>query len=123
MTRDDGNGHIDVDADADADPRGAALVLSNTEETVWEHAETGETVVDEELGDVENPDAYHLRWVCPRCGAEFLGADPVETDDLEPAGWTSVHVACSTDAELDAAREAERNVAETIGAATERVGR
>lgn len=123
MTRDDGETGADGDSESDADPRGAALVRTNSEETEWEHVETGETVIGNELGDTETPGKYHLRWACPRCGTEFLGPDPNGNDDLEPAGWTSVHVPCSTDAELAEAREAEGNIAEIIGATPEGVGR
>lgn len=103
--------------DTGHDPRGAVLVRPN-DENEWINPETGDRVVGDELGSVDDPDAYHLCWVCSRCGKEFVG-EKADRDELVAAGWTSVHAPCSTEGELAEARDSEGRVVETINATPE----
>lgn len=81
--------------------------VDGVEEAVYYHEESGETIVGNELGDVDDSDEWGMRWYCRRCGE----IDPDE-NDLEPAGMTSIHVQCADDDEL-AQAETEENIVAT----------
>lgn len=73
---------------------------------IYYHERRDETIIGSELGETENPDAWVMRWYCPRCGDR----NPPE-DELSPAGMTSIHVPCATEDELDLAEVQEQRVA------------
>jgi hypothetical protein len=76
---------------------------------VYFHGGSEETVVGSELSEVEDSDEWSMRWYCPACGA----VDPPE-EELEPAGWTDIHLPCSSEEQRAAAAEQETRVAINI---------
>lgn len=83
--------------------------VDGTPRAVYHHVDRDETVVGTELGDVDDLDEWRMRWYCPACGA----VDPPD-DELEPAGWTSLHLPCATDAEIEQAAVEEGRVATNL---------
>lgn len=102
---------IGPDSDDREDPRldYVRAEIDGQERAVWFHEEREETVVGGELSDVEDSDEWSMRWYCPACGM----VEPPE-EDREAAGWTDIHLPCSSEEERAAAAEQETRVATNI---------
>lgn len=83
--------------------------VDGTPKAVWHHVDRDETAVGAELAEVDDTDEWEMRWYCPACGA----VDPPE-EECEPAGWTSVHIPCATEAEIEQAAVGEELVATNL---------
>lgn len=84
------------------------------EDGTWVHLETDERFGEDDArwADIDLDDVA-LEWTCPVCGETFVQPDG---EDFEPAGWTSVHVPCATDEQLEEARTNEWRVESLINA-------
>lgn len=78
-------------------------------QAVYYHDDRDEHVVGTELGTVDNSDEWSMRWYCPRCGE----VEPPE-EEIAPAGMSSIHLRCATDAEKDLAETQEKHVAANV---------
>lgn len=81
--------------------------VDGVEQAIWSH--DGETLVGNELGTADDPDAWSMRWYCPRCGERNI-----DESELEPAGMTDIHLPCATESEKAAAKREEARVAHNI---------
>ena len=102
---------IGPDSDGRDDPRldYVRAEVDGQERAVYFGEDGEETVVGDELSDVEDSDEWTMRWYCPACGT----VDPPE-EEREPAGWTDIHLPCSSEGERETAAEQEARVAINI---------
>ena len=89
------------------------------EDGTWVDLETGERFDDDDEEKWKNIDLDNavLEWTCPVCGETFV--EP-KGEDFEPAGWTSIHVPCATDEQIEEAKANEWAVEENIQLSQER---
>jgi len=81
---------------------------------VWEHEQTGEQVVGEDIWTVANRDDWGFVWRCSECGER---AKALPDEELIDAGFQALHVPCADDEDIEAANDLENAVQENYRAA------